>query len=74
MSTPPLAMAPYILASPRAVATPLADGISASRSGMSPCTTAFIPGKYIDPNMPEKCSAATFGAIDTLIVNLRRAA
>ena len=42
---PPLAIAPYILASPRAVATPLAAGISQSSNGISPCTTAFMPGE-----------------------------
>ena len=59
---PPLAIAPYILARPRAVATPLAAGISASRNGMSPCTTDIIPGKYSAPKPPDHCSAASFGA------------
>src|ERR1700687_6380543 len=55
-------MAPYILASPRAVATPFTDGISASRNGISPCTTAFMPGKYMAPNPAEYSSAAILGA------------
>ena len=59
---PPLAIAPYIRASPRAVATPLAAGISASNNGISPCATAFTPGKYIEPNPADSGSAAIFGA------------
>ena len=60
---PPLAMAPYMRASARAVATPLAAGSSASSSGMSPCTVAFMPGKYIEPNPPENFHPARCGAI-----------
>src|SRR5581483_4860847 len=59
---PPFARAPYILASPRAVMTPLTDGISLSRNGISPCTKDFAPGKYIEPNPPENHSAAYLGA------------
>ena len=59
---PPLAIAPYIRASPRAVTTPLAAGISASMNGIWPCTTAFMPGKYMAPNPPDSCSAAILGA------------
>src|SRR5882757_10949722 len=59
---PPLAIAAYILARPRAVVTPFAAGISESRNGISPCTTAFIPGKYIDPKAPEYWRDAIRGA------------
>ena len=59
---PPLAMAAYILARPRAVTTPLAAGISPSRNGISPCTNDLMPGKNIAPNAPESGRPATFGA------------
>src|SRR5690349_21338484 len=59
---PPLAIAAYILARPRAVTTPFAAGTSPSRNGMSPCTKDLMPGKYIAPNPPENGSPATFGA------------
>src|ERR1700738_4957004 len=59
---PPLAIAPYIFASARAVKTPLTEGISLSRNGISPCTYDFAPGKYIEPKAPENHSAAYFGA------------
>src|ERR1700756_3793642 len=59
---PQLAIAPYILASALAVTTPLTEGISVSRNGISPCTNDFAPGKYIDPNPPENHSAAYLGA------------
>ncbi len=69
---PPLAIAPYIRASARAVATPLAAGISLSSNGMSPCTSAFTPGKYIAPNTAENGSAATRGATRLKIGFCRR--
>src|SRR5258707_14543501 len=59
---PPLAMAAYILARPRAVTTPLAAGTSPSRNGISPCTNDLMPGKNIAPNAPESGRPATFGA------------
>ena len=59
---PPLATAAYILASPRAVTTPLAAGTSPSRNGISPCTKDLIPGKNIAPNAPDSGNPATFGA------------
>ena len=55
-------MAPYMRARPRAVATPLADGSSLSSSGMSPWTTAFMPGKYMDPKIADSSNAASRGA------------
>src|SRR5258707_5071500 len=59
---PPLSIDAYILARARAVVAPFAAGISESRNGISPCTTAFIPGKYIDPNAPEYWREAIRGA------------
>ncbi len=64
---PWLAIAPYIRASARAVATPLAAGISESRNGVSPCTSDITPGKYIEPNAPEKGRAAILGATKSKI-------
>ena len=42
--------------------TPLADGNSVSNNGMSRWTTAFIPGKYIEPKAAESSSVACRGA------------
>ena len=51
--SPWLAIAPYIRASPRAVTTPLAAGISASSNGLSPRTAAVKPGKYMERKAPD---------------------
>src|ERR1700742_1269556 len=59
---PPLAIAAYILARPRAVTTPLAAGTSPSRNGISPWTKDLIPGKNIAPNAPDSGRPATLGA------------
>lgn len=58
----PFAMAPYIRARPRAVATPFADGISLSNNGISPWTTARMPGKYSAPKPAVICNIAARGA------------
>ena len=72
---PPHASGAYIFARPRAVAVPLAAGISPSRNGMSPCTTENISGKYSAPRPPDHCSAASFGttAPSTAVLDARPA-